>query len=216
MACCPNCGSSSITLAKKSTVNWGRAIGGYFLFGIVGGAVGAVTGNDRDVNVCLDCGTTWKAQDLYQSLQLIEKSSGRKFDLSMSKDREYLCDFLNHLDNFNKQLEAQSKEFDQLIRKAKENTENPTAMAFSVVLGTVLALIGLVIGFLEGDIWDGVIAGATAGIFFGTFFGVFVDMWKRPERLRNVESTKLWVEEMKTKTQQEIKVSLGKIARRYQ
>ena len=105
MACCPNCGSSSITLAKKSTVNWGRAIGGYFLFGIVGGAVGAVTGNDRDVNVCLDCGTTWKAQDLYQSLQLIEKSSGRKFDLSISKDREYLCDFLNHLDNFNKQLE---------------------------------------------------------------------------------------------------------------
>ena len=53
MANCPNCGSNHIQIKQETDVNWGRAITGYALFGIVGGAVGAVTGEDRNVNACL-------------------------------------------------------------------------------------------------------------------------------------------------------------------
>ncbi len=67
MANCPNCGSNHIQLQRETNVNWGRAAAGWALFGVVGGAVGAVTGEDRNVNACLDCGTTWKAADVYKT-----------------------------------------------------------------------------------------------------------------------------------------------------
>ena len=54
MANCPNCGSDHIQLKKETNVNWGRAAAGWALFGVVGGAVGSVTGEDRNVNACLD------------------------------------------------------------------------------------------------------------------------------------------------------------------
>lgn len=78
MANCPNCGSEHIQLKKDTNVNWGRAVAGWALFGIVGGAVGAVTGEDRNVNACLDCGTAWKAADLYKTCQLIKNLTGVK------------------------------------------------------------------------------------------------------------------------------------------
>ena len=210
MANCPNCGSSSITLAKKSNVNWGRAIGGYFLFGIVGGAVGAVTGNDRDVNACLDCGTTWRAQELYQSLQLVEKLSGRKFDLSKTIDREYLADFLNQLDNFNKQLEIQSKEFEKLIRKEKDNiTENPMATQLSIAF----SFICLVVGFFvkKEEMWGFVFF----GFLLGLIAGVVMDILQRPSHIKRLEETKKQAEIMKQELQKEIQASLVKIAKKY-
>ena len=53
MANCPNCGSNDIQLKRETDVNWGGAAVGYALFGVVGGAVGAVTGDDRNVNACI-------------------------------------------------------------------------------------------------------------------------------------------------------------------
>lgn len=73
MANCPNCGSEHITLKRETNVSWGRAIAGWALFGVVGGAVGAVTGEDRNVNACLTCGASWKAANLFQVIQTIKK-----------------------------------------------------------------------------------------------------------------------------------------------
>ncbi len=87
MANCPNCGSEHIQLKKDTNVDWGRAVAGWALFGVVGGAVGAVTGEDRNANVCLDCGTSWKAADLYQTRQVIKNLTGVTLDLSCEKDR---------------------------------------------------------------------------------------------------------------------------------
>jgi uncharacterized Zn finger protein len=72
MANCPNCGSDHIQIIRETNVSWGRAVAGWALFGVVGGAVGAVTGEDRNVIYCLNCGTSWKAADLYKTLQVIK------------------------------------------------------------------------------------------------------------------------------------------------
>ena len=97
MANCPNCGSEHIQLKKDTNVDWGRAVAGWALFGVVGGAVGAVTGEDRNANACLDCGTSWKAADLYKTLQVIKKLTGVKLNLAYEKDRDFINDFISEV-----------------------------------------------------------------------------------------------------------------------
>jgi uncharacterized protein YcfJ len=103
MANCPNCGSTDIQLKTDSrqNVNWGRAIAGWALFGVVGGAVGAVTGKGKSntitANVCLNCGTIWDAATLYKLLQYIESVTTVELDLSLKKDRERMNIFINEI-----------------------------------------------------------------------------------------------------------------------
>lgn len=91
---CPNCGSSSIQLKtdvrgdKGREINWGRAVAGWVLFGVVGGAVGGLTGQQKnnivslDYCYCLNCGTTWKPEDIYQLKNTIKQLTGLNADLS--------------------------------------------------------------------------------------------------------------------------------------
>jgi len=103
MANCPNCGSNDIQIKTDSrqNVNWGRAIAGWALFGVVGGAVGAVTGKGRSetitANVCLNCGTIWDAATLYKLLKHIEFITGTKLDLSLDKDRDRMNFFIGDI-----------------------------------------------------------------------------------------------------------------------
>jgi hypothetical protein len=90
MANCPNCGSEHIQLIRETNVSWGRAVAGWALFGVVGGAVGAVTGKDKNVNSCLDCGTSWEAADLHKILKNVESLTGLNLNLSNKDDRETL------------------------------------------------------------------------------------------------------------------------------
>lgn len=124
MANCPNCGSSHIQLKKETDINWGRTIAGYALFGVVGGAVGAVTGEDRNVNACLDCGTSWKAKDLYKLLKLVEECTGAKLNLTREFDRYYVNWFLSKiLANKNNGQGAEIKNyFYELLQVIEEYT----------------------------------------------------------------------------------------------
>jgi hypothetical protein len=97
MANCPNCGSSHIQLKRETNVNWGRTVAGWALFGVVGGAVGAVTGEDRNANACLDCGTSWKATDLFKTLQTINNLTGVTLDLARAQDRSYMNNFMDEI-----------------------------------------------------------------------------------------------------------------------
>lgn len=58
IACCPKCGSTSIsTTNKKLSVT--RGIVGGALLGPIGAGVGAVT-SKKVMNVCMNCGHKWK------------------------------------------------------------------------------------------------------------------------------------------------------------
>ena len=122
MANCPNCGSNHIQLQRETNVNWGRAAAGWALFGVVGGAVGAVTGEDRNVNACLDCGTTWRAADLYKTLEIIKHLTQEILDLSLARDRLYLNDFMVEVAPY-LNLQSQEEEKAQNLTKEAEKKE---------------------------------------------------------------------------------------------
>ena len=94
-AYCPNCGSSHLQIRKDTNVSWGRAAVGWALFGAVGSAVGAVTGEDKNAIACLNCGTTWKAQDLFKVREIIREKTGRILDLSKDEDRHFMNSFIS-------------------------------------------------------------------------------------------------------------------------
>jgi hypothetical protein len=132
MANCPNCGSGHINLKKESNVSWGRAVAGWALFGVVGGAVGAITGEDRHVNVCLDCGTSWKATDLYKTLQIVKNATGLNLDLARESDRFYMNSFMTELGSYLESISNAEKEAEKLItsHQSKLNEKAVTGCSF--------------------------------------------------------------------------------------
>ena len=140
MANCPNCGSDHIQLKQDSDVNWGRAVAGWAMFGIVGGAVGAVTGEDRNVNACLNCGSTWKAKDLYKILQTIKHSTGADLNLAKETDRYYLNSFINDLSFYLKRIAVKRKEGEKLIRKVRE--DGSKGVANGCIFGLMASMCG--------------------------------------------------------------------------
>lgn len=146
MANCPNCGSDHIQLKRETDVNWGRAVVGWALFGVVGGAVGAVTGEDRNVNACLDCGTSWKATDLHKLLQIIKKLTNLKLNLSEETDRIFINDFISE---FSLDLESISnieKQGQNLILEIQRKLESDNSVNNGFFSGC-MSLFMLLIGF---------------------------------------------------------------------
>lgn len=131
MANCPNCGFDHIQLKRETNVNWGRAVAGWALFGVVGGAVGAITGEDRNVNACLDCGSSWKAADLHKILQIIKNFTGLKLDLSEEANRIYINDFIREFSPDLESIANIEKESKKLIAdieaKSGQNSINGCA-----------------------------------------------------------------------------------------
>jgi hypothetical protein len=150
MANCPHCGSSDITLKRETNVSWGRAIAGWALFGVVGGAVGAVTGDDRNVNACLECGTTWKAADLYHVMQTIKAKTGVVLNLAFEEDRRYMNDFLTvcnpHIENLNNA----SKQSKLIINKVSE--QDPTVF-FGCIAPMFIFMILAFSGVIFNNFW---------------------------------------------------------------
>lgn len=174
MANCPNCGSNHIQLKKETNVSWGRAVAGWALFGVVGGAVGAVTGEDRNVNACLDCGTSWKAGDLYKTIQVIKNSTGESLDLAIEQDRLFMNEFMVELSPYLEEISKQEKEGKKLIGQAQDKSIESsaagcgggcllsfagcTAIASSASGGAILLtlLIPPIVGMLIGILVDSV------------------------------------------------------------
>ena len=59
VACCPRCGSTSLSLNKKG-FGGGKATAGMFLTGSLGGAVAGTFGMNKMKLTCLNCGYRWK------------------------------------------------------------------------------------------------------------------------------------------------------------
>jgi len=194
MANCPNCGSSHIQLKRETDVNWGRAVVGWAVFGVVGGAVGAVTGEDRNVNACLDCGTSWKAGDLHKLLQIIQKLTNLRLNLANEADRIFINDFISE---FSGDLEAISniKKQDQERIKAIESNSRATASGCAIgCLGSIIVFTISLLITITGD--------SLGLIILGLPIIGFAVGWKIDEA--NKESITQEVERVKQET--EIKV----------
>ena len=146
------------TLKRETNVNWGRAVAGWALFGVVGGAVGAVTGEDRNVNVCLDCGTSWKAADLHKLLQTIKKLTNLELKLSEEVNRIFINNFISE---FSSDLEAivniekqGQKTIKEIQNKSNENAGYgcsygcAASIGLAIVSSGIAASAGAIIGFI--------------------------------------------------------------------
>lgn len=168
MANCPNCGSDHIQLKRETNVNWGRAVAGYALFGIVGGAVGAVTGEDRNVNACLDCGTSWNAQDLHKMKEIIKKLTFRKINLAIEEDRQYLNDFMTELGPYIDSISKAEEQATQIVKKAEKEGVDMTSNGCSYGCTTFLVVF-------MGGLFSGTEVGA--GLLFGVSFVAMAIAW---------------------------------------
>lgn len=152
MANCPNCGSNDIQLKRETNVSWGRAIVGYALFGVVGGAVGGITGEDRNVNACLDCGTTWRAADLYNSLQFIKRETGKSLDLTRENHRLFLNEVIAELSSYSNQI----AEIENKTRiSIQSRNEGQAGGGCGCLIGFLIAVIISII--IQGNFWPLVI-----------------------------------------------------------
>lgn len=172
MANCPNCGSDHIHIKKETNVDWGRAVAGWALFGVVGGAVGAVTGDDRNVNACLNCGTSWKAADLYKTLQVIKSLTGISLDLAQENHRSYLNNFIHEIGSSLESISEVEKQSNKLVAEAESKRNERaaqgctygcftsvagcTAMASTAATGNLMLILFLppLIGFGSGILLD--------------------------------------------------------------
>jgi hypothetical protein len=214
MANCPNCGSDHIQLKRETDVNWGRAVVGWAVFGVVGGAVGAVTGEDRNVNACLDCGTSWKAADLHKLLQIIKKLTSLKLNLSKEIDRTFINDFISE---FSSDLEAISniekqghKSIKEIQNKSNENAANGCGL-------------GCGASFLLGTISSGIAASAGAFIGFlmlilpivGLIIGDQLDKAKKKSVEQQIEKIKRETEIKKLDAEENLKAKVVKFMDRH-
>ena len=175
VAACPECGSKHITASNRQTLNWGRAIGGWLLFGPVGGAVGSLTGQGKQAVLCMDCGSSWIPADLRQSLTTIERYTGRSLTLEQEADRDYLRDFISCIEPVileGVEAEKRASDLDRLAdamvkSMIKDDVVDSLARAYAsgvyaglgCALGFIISLILLLLGMLSWDVWGLALAG---------------------------------------------------------
>ena len=108
-----------------------------------------MTGEDRNVNACLDCGTSWKAADLYKTLRIIKGVTGETLNLVREEDRDYMNRFMSEVGPYLGAVSEVEKKYEKLIAN-KEKTLNQGAgtgcaygcMAWLVCLFFAASLFG--------------------------------------------------------------------------
>ncbi|AVH68294.1 hypothetical protein [Nostoc sp. 'Peltigera membranacea cyanobiont' N6] len=209
MANCPNCGSNHIQLKRETNVSWGRAITGLALFGVVGGAVGAVTGEDRNANACLDCGTSWKAEELYKILQIINDYTGHELDLSIAKDRVYMNKFISEIIPYLKAIPETAKKAEKFLVDTKKEAESKKGSLYAGV-GLLLSLGGctaVIIGHMTTEF---------IVILIPFFIGMWIDdiIYKNNKKVIDkeieqiIENSKRKAIRMKIEAEEELKLKL--------
>lgn len=210
-AYCPNCGSSHLQLRRDTNVSWGRAVVGWALFGAIGGAVGAVTGEDRNAIACLNCGTTWKAEDLYKIKKTIKELTGKNLILSREDDRNYMNSFISevgpYLEDISKVEKTARKTIENSKSKESQNTGNGCAYgcAFSLIMiFTALPAIGS-IGLMFGIVWF-LLAFSLPVI--GIFIGQRADKSNREKVMREIALKEAEVQKTKANSVNKMKAKL--------
>lgn len=211
MANCPNCGSNHIQLKQDANVNWGRAVAGWALFGVLGGAVGAVTGESKNINVCLDCGTAWDATDLHKILQNIQEITGRNLALENESDRQYMNEFVSELNSDLEKLGSLEKETEKRIERVKEE-ESSIGSGIGCLVGIILGVFAWVtIGF--GAFLTVSIIISCIGYFYDELTKNSTGTKKKIEN--RVQEEKRLIEAEKMEIEQEIKSKVNKLENKY-
>jgi len=212
MANCPNCGSSHVTLKKETNVSWGRAVAGWALFGVVGGAVAALTGEDRNVNSCLDCGTSWKAADLYKILQVIKNSTGKTLDLAREQDRVYMNSFVAEVGSYLEAIPNAEKKAEKLITETQSKSVEKVAAGCGY--GCASSLIGY-FGLASILSSGGVLMMIVGPPLVGMGIGLLMDKAKKKSVEQEVERAKREANQIKFEAEENLKFAIREFINKY-
>lgn len=182
MAYCPSCGSQHIQIRRETNVSWGRAIAGWAVFGVVGGAVGAVTGEDRHVNACLDCGETWKAKDLQNVLKTVEYFSGISVNLGDEQSRLFFQSFIDKFGEKIQNLSHHKASIDSEVLKFSSKIDNTELLGFFVMLITLTAFIA---GSSKANFFIGLVAGFFAFASCIIIFAILSNVTGHSAKIKN-------------------------------
>lgn len=212
MAYCPNCGSDHIQLKKETDVNWGRAAAGWVLFGVVGGAVGAVTGEDRNVNACLDCGTSWKASDLYSALQIIKNLTNEKLDLSIEEDRQYMNSFMAEMSHTITSISKVEKKYEKLIADKDKTLNEGAATGIGYGCATWIICLFSAASLLGG--W-GLLLTLILFPVMGGVLGGLSDKQKKKSNLKWIENTRREAVRENAEAKETLQLEVRKFMQKY-
>lgn len=212
MAHCPNCGSDHIQIKRETDVNWGRAAAGWALFGVVGGAVGAVTGEERNANACLDCGTSWKAADLYKTLQIIKNLTGAKLDLAEEDDRLYMNSFMFEVGPCLEAMSGIEKKAEKLITdiQNKSNEQAATGCSF----GCLMAIGGCTTAASVAG-GTGVLLALLLFPLIGWGVGALLDKSNKKQFEQKLKQAKKEAEKMKSEAKKNLQLKLEEFMESY-
>ena len=212
MANCPNCGSSHVTLKKETNVSWGRAVAGWALLGVVGGAVGAVTGEDRNIISCLDCGTSWKAADLYKILQVIKNSTGKTLDLAREQDRVYMNSFVAEVGSYLEAIPNAEKKAEKLITETQiKSVEKVAAGCGYGCASSLIGYFGLASILSSG----GVLMMIVGPPLVGMGIGLLMDKAKKKSVEQEVERAKREANQIKFEADENLKFAIREFTNKY-
>lgn len=203
MANCPHCGSGHLQMIRETNVSWGRAVAGWALFGIVGGAVGAVTGEERNVNACLDCGTTWKATELYKTIKLIKELTGVTLSLGIDNNRIFMNEVIPEITNYLREKTEIKNQFEREKKKIKLKGHKIgwwLGIAFSFISSLSIILFEGKASYAFLFFWLSFYFAGISGSFIGNFiYSRFFKQWIAQK------NRKLIADENSKKTQLESK-----------
>ena len=206
MANCPNCGSSHINIKQETHVSWGRAVAGWALLGVVGGAVGAITGADRNVNACLNCGTSWKAADLYKILQTIKSVTGVTLDLVKEQDRAYMNNFVVEIGPFLEAISTTEQKGEKLV--ATVRTKFAEQAATGCGLGCAGSIIGcFTIASMLSGIW--LLAMFVLPPLIGWGLGVFMDNINKENAVREISKASKEAQKWNLQAEENLNLALS-------
>lgn len=204
MANCPRCGSESIQIKRDTNVDWGRAVVGTVLFGVVGGAVGAVTGEDRNANVCLNCGASWQASVLYEMLQFIKKETGKTLDLANDDERQFLNEVMQLMGKFSQEIEWIDTSCRSVVHEKKEGM-----MGFGG--GCLVAIIlAVIIGIASASASDAVAFLILGGWIFAGMGSLMTQA--SPKQLEDITKS---YEDKKRQAEKRLKINFNQLREKY-
>jgi hypothetical protein len=212
MANCPTCGSSHIHLKRETNVSWGRAAAGWALFGVVGGAVGAVTGDDKNVNACLDCGTSWKAADLYKTLQIIKNTTGETLDLTREKDRLFMNSFIHEISPYLESISDIEKRTEKLIKNNQGKLNEKAAAGCSY--GCLTSVMGCtaVASTASGN---ALLLTLLLPPLIGVGIGSLLDAANKKSLEKNIRKTEREGKRLRDEAEIELKLNIAKFMEKY-
>jgi len=185
MANCPKCGSGHIQLKPSSSASWGTDVSGHSLFGVVIGS-GVFS---PSANFCLDCGTSWKAQDLYDLVQVISRLTGVSLDLKRERHRTYLNNFIAAITFDLQRISAAERMGKENVDKVKKEIMEKFSPVKYSSMGCVSLLVGFILlSYIASEFKNSDLFGYGMWTLFGLFVtGCIVDrvLFSRREKLIN-------------------------------